>query len=311
MTSLAKHKNLQKIVGMIEKKSPLQKKRLNKYFSKNEDLFFVEADILAETIVRFLESQNIPLEQAVDFYLELCAEIMRCQRKFSVTGEYPIKSSSEIFKSLYNDETQMKPYIMGLGFSQFLWETHYLIFRFFKNSLENSKDNISSYMEIGPGHGLFLVEAIRTLNSDCKFHAIDISPISTNFTKSIIEFAQPQAANVLFNTSDFLGLDTCSKYDFIAMGEVIEHTDEPSKMLTKLKDLLNPKGRAFISTCVNCPAPDHIYHFKAVSEIKEMVEKCGLTIEKDLVLPVEDLPMEKIVKNKTTINYCSILRKIP
>ena len=107
---------------------------------------------------------------------------------------------------------------------------------------------------------------------------------------------------------DILNMDFEEKYDFITMGEVLEHVIHPEKLLIKLKQLLNPKGRIYISTCVNCPAIDHVYHFKKVEEIREMIQACGLKIESELVLPVEELPMEEIVRKKVTINYCSILQ---
>ena len=87
---MKKQNNLQKIVSMIGEKSPLQKKRLNKYFAKREESFFSEAEVLAQNLLKFLESENIPLELALDSYLELFSEIMRCQRNFSLTGEDPM-----------------------------------------------------------------------------------------------------------------------------------------------------------------------------------------------------------------------------
>lgn len=52
-----------------------------------------------------------------------------------------------------------------------------------------------------------------------------------------------------------------------------------------------------------------IYHFKTVDEIRDMLNSNGFKIEKELVLPVEDLPMNEIMEKKITINYCAILKK--
>jgi len=40
-----------------------------------------------------------------------------------------------------------------------------------------------------------------------------------------------------------------------------------------------------------------------------VLKKSGLTIEKEVILPVEDLPMEQVVSKKITINYCAIVKK--
>ena len=68
-------------------------------------------------------------------------------------------------------------------------------------------------------------------------------------------------------------------------------------------------GKMFMSTCVDCPWIDHVYHFKSVKEIEDMVGDSGFKIIDKLILPVEDRPMEEIVKNKITINYCALLQK--
>ena len=40
-----------------------------------------------------------------------------------------------------------------------------------------------------------------------------------------------------------------------------------------------------------------------------MFNKCGLEIESEKILPVEDLPMKDIVNKKITINYSAIVKK--
>ena len=40
-----------------------------------------------------------------------------------------------------------------------------------------------------------------------------------------------------------------------------------------------------------------------------MLNNNGLIIKNELVLPVEDLPMDEIIKKKITINYCAIVKR--
>ena len=68
-------------------------------------------------------------------------------------------------------------------------------------------------------------------------------------------------------------------------------------------------GKIFLSTCVDCPTIDHVYHFKSVKEIEDLIRSSGLTIKNRMVLPVEDLPMKEIIRRKITINYCALLSK--
>ena len=107
-----------------------------------------------------------------------------------------------------------------------------------------------------------------------------------------------------------MNLDLDSEYDFIVMGEVLEHVEKPKMLLNKVYKLLNNNGKAFLSTCVNCPMIDHVYHFKTVDDIRDLFNECGLVIETEKILPVEDLPMKDIVKQKITINYAAIVKKV-
>ncbi len=163
-------------------------------------------------------------------------------------------------------------------------------------------------MEIGPGHGLFLKDAYQIMGSKVDFIAIDISKISMGITKSILKYLVPENT-IKYVTLDMLNYNVEEKFDFITMGEVLEHVDFPNELLTKFNNLLSDNGSGFISTCVNCPTIDHVCHFKCVDEIREMLIKNNLVIKDELILPVEDLPMEEIIAKKITINYCAIVMR--
>ena len=79
--------------------------------------------------------------------------------------------------------------------------------------------------------------------------------------------------------------------------------------LKKIHGLISETGKMFLSTCVDCPSIDHVYHFKSVKEIEDMIVNNGFKIIDHLILPVEDKPMDEIIKNKITINYCAFLQK--
>ena len=93
------------------------------------------------------------------------------------------------------------------------------------------------------------------------------------------------------------------------MGEVLEHVNYPGMLLSKFNKLLSENDHGFISTCVNCPTIDYVYHFESVEDILEMLSSSNLIIEDNRALPVEDLLMEEIVRRKITINYCAIVRR--
>ncbi len=304
------YSHFDRFLGLIYQKAPLQKKKLEKYLGGQTNSFFREAEDFTIQYTKYLESQNIAFEYAVDAYLKMCSDMLRCQVSFMRLGKYPVEISKEAFDDVYNNPQEMKSYMIGLAISQFLWASHYEMFSCLKLALQNHAKQKTRYLEIGPVTGLFLSEAVSTLKNCKKYVAVDISPTSIEITKSIMqELYANDTLDIIFYNEDMLSLSLEHKYDFITMGEVIEHVSFPEKLLTQFYNLLTENGRGFISTCVNCPAIDHIYHFHSVDEIRRMFGLCGLEILDERVCPVESLPMEEIIKRKITINYCAIVCK--
>lgn len=292
----------------IYNKDSLQEKKIRKLLLSKDEAYLDGFEVFLVSYGKYLKNNNISIEFGIDAYLKMVRDMFKSQIKFMRTGKYPIVNAVDAIKNVYNDKDEMLSYMIGLALSQYLWSTHYEIFNHLKSELKQNKHNIKKYIEIGPGHGLFLKNAIDILNDGVEMTAIDISPISLEISKSIIDYFYPKK-NIHFIKEDILNLDLDSECDFIVMGEVIEHVENPKLLLKKIAKLLSRDGKAFLSTCVNCPAIDHIYHFHTVDEIRDMFKECGLVIESEKVLPVEDLPMSDIIKNKITINYSGIVKK--
>ena len=298
----------QDFVDRIYVKSPLQKKRLAAYLAGRSPEFFQEADEFAARYGDFLATRGISIDYAVDAYLKMCGNMLRCQVDFMRTGRYPVESSDQANQAVYSSESEMLSYMVGLGISQFLWSTHYETFSFFGTAIRERASEIGNYLEIGPGHGLLLERALASCGNLKEAMAVDISPTSLALTRSIIEYSLPAKDNVRFVLGDILKTDLGNRFDFITMGEVLEHVNQPNALLVRLKQMLAPEGRGFISTCANCPAIDHVYQFDTVEQIRELIVSSGLTIERDLPLPVENMSVSEAEGRKITINYCALVR---
>ncbi len=298
-----------RIVDMVISRSGLQKKKILQDMGQRNAEFFSDAEAFARLYCGYLERQEIPLEYAVEAYLEMCRNMMKCQIEFMKTGCYMISGHVQACDEVYGNQTRMQSYMIGLAISQFLWRTHYEMFCCLRSAVRRFCTTAQSYLEIGPGHGLFLKEAVAALPRGARIVAVDISPVSMDITRSIMAHFFPETDRIDYRTGDILLIDSPGHYDFITMGEVLEHVDNPDTLLKRLRSMLNADGRAFVSTCVNAPAIDHVYRFCHVDEIRTMIGDCGFEIEEERVLPVENLPMSDIIAGKITINYCSILKR--
>lgn len=298
-----------KLVDAIIAKSPFQKKKLYQYLSEMDRHFFVRAEEFTIDYGNYLASQGIPFDYAVNAYLDMCKSMLKCQIEFMKTGAYSSTDHNQAFSEVYSNPNLMKSYMIALALSQFLWSTHYKIYLDFERCISNNARNIGSYLEIGPGHGLYLRKAIQSLKPEADINAVDISPISIGITKSIINHFYPNLSNVTFWTGDILAYETPKRYDFIIMGEVLEHVSAPHQLLSSLVTLLSDSGKAFVTTSINSPAVDHVYHFKCVDDVRNMISDSGLKIISEQVLPVEDLPIEEIVSRRITINYSAEVKR--
>ena len=127
----------------------------------------------------------------------------------------------------------MKSYMIGLSISQFLWPTHYAMYSFFIKNINNCKDNVSNYLEIGCGHGLFLLEATKKFKKITNFEIVDISKTSIEITKSIISFLVKEKVKINYLLNDIFKVNFQKKFEFITMGEILEHVDKPHLLLKK------------------------------------------------------------------------------
>lgn len=295
------------LVERIGAKSPLQKKRLAAYLNGRGPKFHAEADDFVARYGDFLATKGLSIDYAIDAYLKMCAGMLRCQVQYLRTGRYPTESSDQANQEVYSSETEMLSYMVALGISQFLWSNHYEIFLFFGESIQERAESMRSYLEIGPGHGLLLETAMAHGKNLRDMVAVDISPTSLRLTEAIIAHSMPRANEVKYLLGDILKTDLGKQFDFITLGEVLEHVMEPETLLLRMKSMLTPEGRGFISTCANCPAVDHVYQFETVEQIRTMLTSCGLSIERDLALAAEAMSIADAEKNRITINYCALV----
>ena len=310
MQKLKKYKNYNLIVNKVINKSSSQKIKILRFLSLVDKLYFNRAETFSKEFLKYLKDQNIELDYAIKAYLKLCSDIMVSQKYFIKYKKYPVDNEKTAYKEVYNNIKEMKSYMIGIAISQFLWPTHYAMYSFFIKKIAKEKSKIDSYLEIGPGHGLFLLQALKLLKKNTNYEVVDISKTSIQITRSIVNFLLNNKKKVNYTVKNIYDFGNSDKFDFITMGEVLEHVENPKKILKKLNQLINKDGSIYLSTCVDCPSIDHVYHFKSIKEIQQMIKSCGFRIVDSHILPVEEKPMKEIIKKKITINYCAHIKKI-
>ena len=296
---------LQKIVDLISEQNPLQKKRIHAFLKNQSEEYWNFAEELSDILNHsFLVSDEDRI-QAAKSYNKMCMDFLAEQIRFRKTGVYRINDANVAQKTVYSDLVVMRYYMVGLLLSYLFWANHYELFRFFLKNLP--KHEIKSYLEVGVGHGLFTSTMLSQYPST-KATIVDISETSIRTAKEILETFQVDHSPINFIHGDYLKTSVDeSGFDFIIMGEVLEHVNDATSFMRKTKSLLNHNGTIYLSTAANSPALDHVYHFHSADEIRELIHDTGFKIISDLALPAEDVPSERWEEELVTINYCALL----
>jgi 2-polyprenyl-3-methyl-5-hydroxy-6-metoxy-1,4-benzoquinol methylase len=258
-----------------------------KLISDGGSRFQTNADAFWGRYNRFIETQGKSLEFGVQNFLRLRADMQQEWLAFQRTGVYSSSSFAEVEQRVYGCPEVMEQHMHGLVFAQFLWPEQYRRFTFFSDHLAEFTANARRYLEVGGGHALYIIEAARQLPA-VEFDLLDIS-------KSSIELAQGMAAGlpIQYHLADIMEFHPERRYDFITMGEVLEHLEDPIALLRRVRELLADGGHAYITTPVNAPMIDHIYLFRDAEDIRELLRSCGFTVEKEVTQYAKEMPEKR------------------
>ena len=294
-----------RFVEDLYRRDPLQKKAIERFLATRDRVYWGRAEAAAVCLTAHLEEAKVPLDEAVNAYVRMCRDMLREQIKFAKTGCYSARSSCEARDGLYRSEGAMSAYMYGLALSLFLWPNHYAMYDFFIRTTD-ALSGVTRYLEVGPGHGLFLLHAL-TRFPRAEFRVVDVSPVAVAMSKRLVARWHPDR-RCHFEIKDINQYEG-GGFDYIVMGEVLEHLDDPMTVLQKLRGFLSPGARCYLTTCANCPAVDHVYLFRDAEDIRTHLVNAGLRIVEDIALPIANLPTLGPSEAKVGVNYAAMLER--
>lgn len=257
--------------------------------------------------VDFCKQRGLTIDYLADCYLTIVGDTLREQIYFQKHGKYRYSSFAEVADNVYFNDEYMSFYMYGLAITSFLWPNHLAMFRFFRDTLP--KDRNGAYLEIGPGHGYYLMTAMQR-SAYRNFTGVDISETSIAQTRALIEHFGGERQDLDLVCTDFLDSDLPEHgFDAVVMGEVLEHVEQPDLFLRQIARLAKKDAYIFVTTCINAPAVDHIFLFKTPEQLENLFADCGLHIKSQLIRPYEGKTLEESLQQRLAINVAYVLEK--
>ena len=249
-----------------------------------------------------MSRQQRELNFLIDCYLRFVDDMVSERVEFVRTGAYSCSSFEDVNRRVYDNPEVMSYHMHGLFLSQFLWHQHVKMYRHFVNAAGRYAPHTQRYLEVGAGHGFYL--GVSGLHRGRCAGRWSMS------ARTSLELCRHMAGRdgVRFIQADICSLPASGPgYDFITMGEVLEDVEDPGALLRQLRSLCRPGGVIFISTPTNAPTIDHIYLFREVQEIRDLIEGAGLTILEEYEIPTETPKARKNMDVKIAILYGALL----
>lgn len=265
-----------------------------------------EFEELCKVICRYCMDTGVNPAKLADYYLRVIYDCRVEAVIFLRTGEYSCKSQVDAEKNVYSNKEFMTYYMYGLMFSQLLWKQHFDVFLYLKKNLPRLLANKNpKILEVGAGHGLFTYMVKQWYPDYEHYEVVDISERSLEIARRIAG----TDGRVTYLHKNIFDFDSDGEYDFIMLGEVLEHLDEPALMLSKLSRLLNKDGILWLTVPANSPAPDHVYLFKSRDEVLSLIQSCGLRVIESAVFCEKNMDEKTAEKRKAASIVAAFCKK--
>lgn len=225
-----------------------------------------------------IDSLGSTLEHAISDYIWMCQQMFKAELQARRSRSARHANFQQVLESIYaHDAADMGRYMRGLMISQVVWRQHLGPYAcFVREFLQRPKEGFS-YLEVGPGHGLWLATAAAT-RPDAKIFGWDIHPESIRQTQeALVRMGAGNKVHLML--SDVCDPVTSPElYDAIVLSQVLEIVPSPELALANIVTYLSEAGIVFLNVPVRAAALDHVRRWNDAEEVVDLVEAADLEV---------------------------------
>lgn len=218
------------------------------------------------------------IERMADAFVRFSMDVNFAQARYEMAGHYEHKSYEECEESVYLQPATMSDYLAGIYLTNFLWAHHMEISLFFEQRFLPALPPTARIAEIAPGHGGWGLWALHATEGT-QLDAFDISPSAIEMASRLASAAGLQdRARYTLQDALLIEAATVEPWDACICSFLIEHFEQPDRLLEVIAGMLRPKGKAFLTAALTAAQVDHIFEFRRESELVLLAEQHGLRV---------------------------------
>lgn len=262
-----------------------------------------------EDYLCFWVNRGKPIHTLAKAYSLIVQDTLKEQLYFARHGSYRFSTVAQVESFFQDHPNYMEYYQIGLALTTFLWPNHLAMWRHFRSLLDNAFAESASYLEIGTGHGLFFLSACQSSHfSSCT--GIDINDDCVGLTRDLLaRHCGEISTDWLVQKQNLLQWDQDQTFDFIVMGEVLEHVETPTTLLQACRNRLTENGTFWLSTCLNAPEIDHVFLFQSLGDICSLLETSGFRISDVQAWPYVGKSLDECMDESLPVNVACTIHK--
>lgn len=276
--------------------------------SRSEDELEVTEQVAGQ-IIHILKASGRSISDLCQSYKFTCQELLlKSEIYFRRHGKYERSTLIEANRDIYSNQKVMSKYVEGLLLTQILWDNHFKALGFYKSSLKLCTKKSSSFLEVGPGHGLLMHQALDSGLFET-VEGWDISQTSLNTSETALK-ALGHDNNFSLKKVDISShLEKGMLFDFIVLSEVLEHLEDPHSALINIQNIARNNAKIYINFPINSPAPDHLFFASGKEQVIELLRGTNFNLEACKVIPMTGYTVSECERMNLSMSVCVVAVK--